>query len=794
MTEIDTKKQLLANCIHDYNEKMQNFLLLEEMLDNISANNSFEISKFILSNFKGDYNQIYWQIMYTSSIRHLYWEELLQLFAVLNKYHPCTIPILVMRKNFKLFSQCLVYLNVIPDEFNSIYGDKRPLTEILKYFPENSYGEIISHDDIDKLIDRSADINFKENILKEMPNYSCSNPLQFAAKYGSVNCFKFLMNNGFDIKNSSVARTAIAGGNLEIIRITLQAGETYKGCSKIAVQWHRNDVLEWLQNEYESEKSYCSLFDCIDFYNMRCLFSFLSPEIDFNQMSNGASLLYVACANNLNTLVKKVLIKYGYDVNQSTRNGSTPLCAVSQNNNLELAKILLKMGANPDKKGVSDCSPLFFACQNGNLDIVMELLNKGADIYTVNKFNRGVLFAGSHCKTPEILQFLATTNLNFSTNDGYYAVMNCCLLNKFESLTVLLENGALLAVESSDEMISSPLISAAENNSIESMMILIEKGADVNYCPKGTSPLIAACTNGNLECARLLIESGADINYNGSEKRTPLIAACKSSKIELVQMLLDYGAKTDYERILSAAISSGNYQIMKMISDKGCKVDYESDENIINALTSRNTEDSPKIIRFLLENGFNPSNGELLMKLCKLRFYKTANELLDYYIEKGYFMNLEQRDEKDQTPIYLAVGDNNCLQKLIKMGADVNSVNINGATALCYACQTGDYEAAKLLIDIGKADVNIVMTVGATALYVAAQDNFPQIVRLLCQRGAKVDLCAGNVPSPLYCAAKKGFAEIVKILLEYGADKNWHNETNSVISAATDPSIQALLA
>ncbi len=76
---------------------------------------------------------------------------------------------------------------------------------------------------------------------------------------------------------------------------------------------------------------------------------------------------------------------------------------------------------------------------------------------------------------------------------------------------------------------------------------------------------------------------------------------------------------------------------------------------------------------------------------------------------------------------------------LLKAGADVESPNPEGQTALMTVARTGHVDAAKLLIRAG-ANVNAVeQWRGQTALMWAAAQSQPEMVRLLIKSGAKVD-------------------------------------------------------
>ena len=75
------------------------------------------------------------------------------------------------------------------------------------------------------------------------------NPLVVAALFGSVKCFKYLMMNEYQIQED-VCKTAIAGGNIEIVHLCEQNGLLFNECLELAVMYHRYDLFEWLNTHY----------------------------------------------------------------------------------------------------------------------------------------------------------------------------------------------------------------------------------------------------------------------------------------------------------------------------------------------------------------------------------------------------------------------------------------------------------------------------------------------------------------------------------------------------------------
>jgi len=81
------------------------------------------------------------------------------------------------------------------------------------------------------------------------------------------------------------------------------------------------------------------------------------------------------------------------------------------------------------------------------------------------------------------------------------------------------------------------------------------------------------------------------------------------------------------------------------------------------------------------------------------------------------------------------LGNKDYVKKLIKQGADINSVDANGNTALMNAAKSGNQDILNYLVEKG-ADLNMVDAHGRTALHYAAKNGFADITKTLVKAGA----------------------------------------------------------
>ena len=113
-------------------------------------------------------------------------------------------------------------------------------------------------------------------------------------------------------------------------------------------------------------------------------------------------------------------------------------------------------------------------------------------------------------------------------------------------------------------------------------------------------------------------------------------------------------------------------------------------------------------------------------------------------------------------------GDVAGVASALDKGAAVDEVD--GVTALYIACEKGNLELAKLLIDRG-ADVNLPVTWQRTPLYAATNGGYADIVKLLLGSGADPNQVA-KAQTALHLAATNGCLQCAIDLVDAGADVN----------------------
>lgn len=111
----------------------------------------------------------------------------------------------------------------------------------------------------------------------------------------------------------------------------------------------------------------------------------------------------------------------------------------------------------------------------------------------------------------------------------------------------------------------------------------------------------------------------------------------------------------------------------------------------------------------------------------------------------------------------VASGDRESVQKVLDLGASVNSQSVKGYTPLIVAVLHKFYDICSLLID-READVNLCDCDRWTALHFATQAGNDRTTRLLLDNKARADAKEKDGWTPLHLASQNGHENIVRIL------------------------------
>ncbi|KAK5106681.1 hypothetical protein LTS08_000802 [Lithohypha guttulata] len=230
-----------------------------------------------------------------------------------------------------------------------------------------------------------------------------------------------------------------------------------------------------------------------------------------------------------------------------------------------------------------------------------------------------------------------------------------------------------------------------------------------------------------------------------------------------------------YGSALQAACHGGDEYIVQCLINHGAHVDKKGGEHKHSLLAAIHGKHF-HIARLLISHGASPNLGMLSKALSP--YYDRASEeeisiLHDLTLRPGIYDNAET---KELLCLAAGRGMTAFVARLLPRVSDVNLLcryigPTRYNTALVAAASNGHLEVVSLLLDHG-ADIELKGNHELAALIAAARNGKLECVKLLMSRGANVNVVGGLGGTALSMAARDGHTEIVKVLLAAGANIN----------------------
>lgn len=398
--------------------------------------------------------------------------------------------------------------------------------------------------------------------------------------------------------------------------------------------------------------------------------------------------------------VAALLESAGTDLESAQSGGATALLWAAYRDDVEMAKLLLDAGANANRKNHYGVAPLALACENGNAELVQQLLAAGADSNTESPGGESVLLTAARTGKPAPVKALIAAGAE---------------------------------VDGKDDRKQTPLMWAAAEGHAEVVGLLLEAGADPEAkLDSGFTPWFFAARNGRLDVVRVLLKAGANANeamdVGRPGARAPrkgsaaLILAVENAHFELAAALVEAGADPNDQRSGYTALHALTWVRKPDLGDnpEGDPAPIGSGDvgslDFVGALHAHGAD-----LNARLENG-SIRRGKLTLE--------------------------------GATPFFMAArtADLPLLRLLHELGADPGVPNEQGATPFVTAAGLGTHapgeeagtesevlETLAFLFELG-ADVNSVDENGETAMHGAAYKSLPKVVQLLADRGADIEI------------------------------------------------------
>eukprot|EP00794_Sanderia_malayensis_P016813 gene16813-18509_t len=218
----------------------------------------------------------------------------------------------------------------------------------------------------------------------------------------------------------------------------------------------------------------------------------------------------------------------------------TALHLASAHGHYSIVDTLLKAGANPNAVNAKNRTALHDACIGGFPEIAAQIASKVADIDASDNDNKTAAHLASYHGEAECLRILVKHGCNLSKCDrkgmtpAHLAVIN----NHADILRVILNAKGNMRIHSFDGQL--PIHTAAKHQAFECLTVFAEFKVDlVSLDSSGLLPIHYAAISDSLKCAKFLVQQGSSIQEADNQGRTPLHLVCKLD-FNLTTTLLNY--------------------------------------------------------------------------------------------------------------------------------------------------------------------------------------------------------------------------------------------------------------
>lgn len=357
------------------------------------------------------------------------------------------------------------------------------------------------------------------------------------------------------------------------------------------------------------------------------------------------------------------------------------------------------------------------------------------------------------------------------------------------------------------------LMEAVENNNLESVRMLVLRGADLNYRGQhGETPLIKSMFCEDSRICRFLIEAGAEVNLATINGYGPLTFACLQNNFEYARMLCSHHAditQRTQEGWTPLIVASTNSSVF---FDNMNHPFFHNFIEIVFKYAHYHPDFNPvHIVNLLLECGADPDESNIfgttaLMAASSMANYPILRSLVakkaavDLHDTEGktalMYAVISTIEELIDSLIHLRLVSHTvnlsdfltpqmiaqlkprfepqkelCVNYLIDNGADIRAKDKKGIPILTHAARAGNINVVKNLVGNG-ANIHMKSPRGITALYAAAINGNNDIVEFLLSQGADIEVKLNDGETPLMAAVWSGHVETVALLIHKGADVN----------------------
>ena len=438
------------------------------------------------------------------------------------------------------------------------------------------------------------------------------------------------------------------------------------------------------------------------------------------------------------------LIAAGEDVNAAHADGTTALLWAAYQSDVEMVTALLGAGADPDAVNEFGITALMQAARQGDTPVLRALLDGGADVNTTSANGETLLMAAARAGSVDSVQLLLDRGVDpnaFESLQHQTALMWATAEKHLDVVDVLLDNGA------------DPNLQARETT-------LEKRSSRTDFPSGGFAALHWAAREADMPMTQRLLEGGADINITNADGASAMIIAIVNDRFDYAAQLLELGADANDGSLYQAVL------MRDATTDWYAKDGTQLRADHPNELTALD------LTRILLDAGADPNKpfiGQLHSASMCCDTKENATPMFRAAIAgdvEGMKLLLEHGGDLEWRP-QAAEGEEAPAGPFgnRNLGKTPLMVAMNGGRGVGMSGGPGDVrdgapapfrevsnrepvDAMRVLLEAG-ADPDAVTDEGQAAIHMAAEGGLSEIVALLAEYDATLDLADNDGKTPL---------------------------------------------
>uniref|UniRef100_A0A8D0HGQ3 Transient receptor potential cation channel subfamily A member 1 n=1 Tax=Sphenodon punctatus TaxID=8508 RepID=A0A8D0HGQ3_SPHPU len=417
-----------------------------------------------------------------------------------------------------------------------------------------------------------------------------------------------------------------------------------------------------------------------------------------------------------------------------------------------------------------NATPLHHAAGGGQIELMQIIIDDSSNevLNLVDTAGNTPLHWATRKKQIESVKLLLSRGANPNVlNSSMMAPLHLSVQSLHNEIVKILVEHSSTDVNLEGEGRNTPIMVACYKDNAEALTLLVCRTDSFFLCKTnatGCMPVHAAAFAGAKSCMEIILKKGEElgyspeshINFTNNGKCSPLHLAVQSGDLEMIKMCIEYGAQIDLKQndkctALHFAATQGATEILKLMMSS-----YSGDEPIIDALDG---------------------NRETLLHRTALFYHY---ELAEYLISMG--ANIDSVDIEGRTPLLLATSCASwkIVNLLLSKGANVELKDHLGRNFLhLTVLQPGGLQHLNekfLQMKHIKELVTDEDNEGCTPLHYACRQGVPLSVNNLLGLNVSIYSKSRDKKSPLHFAASYGRINTCQRLLRDMKDTRLLNE------------------